>query len=523
MNKFNGKWGDSQIKDLLVVHKNRSHAETAVELTRKWGVLVTRDSVKNKYNSVIMFSENEDGEVIPAEPVKSREFFDKSETDEGKRGKRTYFVTSAIAGCPLDKDFFNVIELFCKESKAKLIVLPMRGIGSKDEQYDEDVLEQLSDYFYTDYTFNSNLEAFDVALNPNQINPLTGLQRITKKSSVLVASPKQNMEPIPVSNVGTPHIIHSTGSVTNAMYKQNRIGMLATEDHVIGGLIIEVADDEIFHIRQVQAGENGSFYDLNKRYTKKGVVEASAKAFVMGDTHCGNEDPTAINAWHEVIDLVQPKNVFIHDLVDSRSVSHHEEHNLNAKVNRDDVFKFLETELDNVGEWIKEWSSRHPKVEFRVVKSNHDEHIDRYLDEGRYVKDHHNLKTALELAIYRVNGLDPVQQYLYNRIGKPKNFTWLKRDEDFKIAGCQLAAHGDKGPNGSFGTIVNIEKSYLNSITGHTHTPRILRNAWQVGTSTKLRLPYTKGPSSWLHASAILYENGQKQMIISIDGAWRLK
>ena len=93
--------------------------------------------------------------------------------------------------------------------------------------------------------------------------------------------------------------------------------------------------------------------------------------------------------------------------------------------------------------------------------------------------------------------------------------------EDMRIAGCQLAAHGDKGPNGSHGNLTSIEKSYLNSVTGHSHTPKILRNAWSVGTTSKLKLNYNSGPSSWLHASVGLYENGQKQMYISIEGKWR--
>ncbi len=523
MVKFDGNWDEKRVKDLLVTHKNRSHAETAVELTRQWDMVVTRDAVKNKYNSLIQFGNPESKEFKAPEFAKNRDYFDKTISDEGKRGKRVYFVTSAVAGCELDKEFFKSVENFCKDRSANLVVLPMRGINSKDEEYSEEVLEQLSDYFYTDYTFNSNLEAFDVALNPNQINPLTGLQRVTKKSSVIVASPKQNMDVIPVSNVGVPHLLHSTGAITSATYNTNRIGMIATEDHIVGGLIVEIEDDKIFHIRQVQAGPNGEFYDVNKKYTKKGVEKAEAEAIVLGDIHSGNEDQTAINAWHELINETKPKSVFMHDFFDARSVSHHEENNLYAKITRPEVFQLLRNELDNLAKTVKAWSSKFPGVKFFVVKSNHDEHLERYLDEGRYVKDHHNYRLALDLAIYRSDGFSPLEKYVERIYGRIKNFIWLKRDEDIKVAGVQLAAHGDKGPNGSRGTLGGTEKSYQDSITGHSHTPKIIRGAWQVGTSTKLRLPYNSGgPSSWLHASCLLYENGQKQMIISVSGKWRI-
>lgn len=520
--KFDSNWNEARVKDLLDVHEGKSHTETAVELTKMWGCTVTRDTVKNKYNSLIQFGDPKKNECKAPEFTKNREYFDKTVSDEGKKGKRTYFVTSAVAGCELDKDFFKSIENFCKDRDAKLVVLPMRGISAKDEEYTKDVLEQLSDHFYTDYTFNSNLESFDLGLSPTQVNPLTGIQRVTKKSSVIVASPKQNMEVVPVSNVGLPHLLHSTGAITVSKYSQNRIGMIATEDHLVGGLIVEIEDDQIFHIRQVQAGPNGEFYDLDKKYTTKSVTKATAEALVLGDLHVGFESESAITAFKEAMRQVKPKNVFFHDIFDGHSISHHLENNLYEKTNRPEFAQLLKNELDKLVDTVKQWTDEFPEINFYVVRSNHDEHLDRYLDEGRFVKDHHNYRLALDLAIWRVDGHNPLEKYVESKLGKVKNFLWLKRDEDFEVAGVQLAAHGDRGVNGSRGMLGGIERAYTDSITGHSHTPKILRGAWQVGTCTKLRLPYTVGPSSWLNASCFLYENSQKQMVISVEGKWKI-
>lgn len=522
MNKFDGNWVEDKVKDLLIAHKGRSHTETALNLSEKWGVLVTRDAVKNKFNSLNSNKLSE--KVINSDPNKSREYYDKSASDEGKSNKRVYFITSAIAGCALDEHFYKSIRQFCKHREAKLVVFPMRGITSKDEEYNEDVLKELESSFFTDYVFNSNVEGFDIGMSPTQMNPLTGLERIAERSSVIVASPKQNMDTIPVGNVGVPHIIQSTGSITRPLYVQNRIGLLASNDHIVGGIVLEVEDDYIFHIRQVQADKDGSFYDLNNKYTLSEVKEnISAEAFVMGDIHCGNEDPSAMKAWKEILDEVKPKHVLFHDLFDSQSISHHLENNITAKANRENIFALLNSELDNVCKFLHELTSKYKDTTFSVVASNHDEHLNRYLDEGRFIRDHHNYRLALQLALYRCDGLNPIEEYLNHRFGAIKNLKWLRRDEDFKIAGVQLAVHGDHGPNGARGSLGGLEKSYHNSITGHAHSPKILRDAWQVGTSTKFDMNYNVGPSSWLHASCLLYNNGQRQMIISVDGSWRIK
>ena len=68
------------------------------------------------------------------------------------------------------------------------------------------------------------------------------------------------------------------------------------------------------------------------------------------------------------------------------------------------------------------------------------------------------------------------------------------------------------------------ENAYGLSVTGHAHTPEILRGAWQVGTTSKLNLDYTKGsPSSWFQTACLVYPNGSRQLISVVDGKWCTK
>ncbi len=520
-NKFNGDWTEDKIKDLLICHKSKSHAETAIELTRKWDVLVTRDSVKNKYNSLLQFGDTKTDRA-PIGPIKNRESFDRTESDEGKGGQRIYVITSAVAGQKLHKTFIKSIETYCGVRNAKLIALPMRGANSKDEEYDEDVLEQLSDSFYTDFTFNSNIEAFDIGLSPSQVNPLTGIQRVTKKSSVIVASPKQSLESIPRSNTQLPYLLCSTGAITLSNYNDNRVGMIAEEDHVIGALVLEIENDKIFHIRQIQAGAEGEFYDLDTKYMPNGkTTKEEVSAFVMGDLHIGEHDEQVMTANHQIINMTKPKYVFLHDVINAKSCNHHLQHNISARANLPEIYRTLDNELNYCGAFLKSLSDKHPNVKFNIVESNHPEAVTRYINEGRFVMDPPNYRASLELATYVLDGLNPLEQYINKRFGVSKNLKWLRRDEDFKINNCQCSVHGDLGNNGSIGNITGIEKSYGNAIIAHSHSPRQVRQTIQVGTSTKLRLDYNRGASSWLHAGALLYRNGAKTLIIIVDGRWK--
>ena len=81
--------------------------------------------------------------------------------------------------------------------------------------------------------------------------------------------------------------------------------------------------------------------------------------------------------------------------------------------------------------------------------------------------------------------------------------------------------HGHLGPNGARGSARNLSRIGTRSIIGHSHSPNIWQGVYQVGTSSKLRLHYTAGPSSWFHTHAVVHPNGRRQMIHIVEGHWR--
>ena len=108
----------------------------------------------------------------------------------------------------------------------------------------------------------------------------------------------------------------------------------------------------------------------------------------------------------------------------------------------------------------------------------------------------------------------PTLEIALSRVGNiPENFLFIKEDKEYRVRGVELAYHGHRGINGSRGTPASFNRYNLKMITGHTHTPALYENGMCVGTSTLLKLDYTKGASSWANAHGILYRSGKYALV----------
>ncbi len=447
-------------------------------------------------------------------------------------------ITTAVTGCRANDEFIASMKNYCSKNNAHVLVLvasdpahnkfsPGANYGTVDQQLASD--DDIS-IVVADIALNSNLRVSTVKLSAKHVDPATSMGRIASKNGTFVfASPKQRLKAIPVSNKKFPHFVMTTGAVTipdysTDNYMSGRTAFIAQHDHVMGGLVLEIVDDEKYHFRQIQADEDGAFIDLGIRYRPDGETERIIpEAFVLGDWHSGSTDPFAKTAWSEIAQLLDIHRLVMHDLFDGQSINHHERENVVTRAKRVAQDRHdLRTEMHELVKDIDYLTTL--AKEIVIVKSNHDEVLDRYLMSGYYVKDPQNHRYALDLACVAMDGNDPLQ-HAVNTIGlkQPDKVRWLNRDEDFKIAGIQLGAHGDLGANGSRGGIKNIEGAYGLSVTGHAHTPEILRGSFQVGTSSLLKLSYNRGPSSWMHSSCLVYPNGSRQLIMAINGEWRME
>lgn len=460
---------------------------------------------------------------------------------------KRFFLTAIGLGQPLHKEGFKAILSFCEKKKAKLILLPMRAhVRAMEDQpnYYDPELKAYKNCIYTEYVLNSRLKALELQINPQQVNPLTGLHRIRgrteesydkeiveyrdmitrqKKQSIIVAHSKQLMEVFATGNDSYPRIIHSTGAITRPNYLlDRRIGHIATEDHDLGGLIIEVNGDE-FYPRQVQINPaNGSFVDLGERFKADGtVVKEAAEGFVMGDIHPGHESDEALGVWHEIWGYTNPKKIFLHDWLDGTSNSPHLEKRKYSNAVRPSPFKDIPTELEYAKKVLYEKvADKAPKgSKLYLVPSNHPDFTERYIESGRYINDcAENYKIAHRFVVEKLDGKDPLR----SRLDPDNRFEWPAREDDIIVEGVQCNAHGDMAADGVKGSPMALEKTYSAAMTAHSHKPGITHELFSVGHSSEDRHGYNRGASSWIKCSGLIYKGGHRQLIMVINGRYRI-
>lgn len=457
------------------------------------------------------------------------------EIKETVKSKKRFFITTAVVGHKIHEKFYKAIKSYCKHKNAELLIIPVQDPASARNNTDYTLDFRLKDekIVFTDVALNANLNIRNIKLSAKQINPLTGLSRLGKRSgSFIFGSPKQFLESVP-TNHKFPHVIMSTGAITEPEYKSTdlyfsqRTAYLASYDHVIGGLIVEIRDKKIFHVRGVQAETNtGNFVDLGDYYSaSEKPSKMNAEVFSLGDLHPYQVDMTALNAWKGICKKANVQKLIIHDGFDGLSVNHHDYKKsiTNAKKHYHNTIS-IEEELMKSIDIYKMCQKMVPDTIY-FARSNHDEVLDRYLEEGRYVFDPINLRFASQMIAPMIDGHKPLQYALENlmKYDHGGQIVFLDRDEELNIAGIEWGQHGDKGPNGTRGGVAGFEKAFENCTVGHAHTPRISRGVYVNGTTSILRPGYNIGPSGWLHASTLGYPNGSRQLIISIDGLTHLE
>jgi hypothetical protein len=441
-----------------------------------------------------------------------------------------FFITSAHAAAPVHAGFLDAIYNWCKRNDAELIVLPayahVRALQQQPTVYDPTVM-RLADHFATSYTINDNLLACDLKLLPQQIFPLTGMDTMFRsRKSIIVASPKQHLQVIPTSCSKLPRALMSTGACTEPMYQENRIGGLAEESHIIGGVIVEV-DDKFFHARHVQAYEDGSFIDIALsdrnnpgaiKYLPSGDIERiRPEGLVLGDIHSDLIDMEAYNAARDVMARTMPREVVLHDLHDANTETPHHIGDAFQTVKK--RFFSLRDEM-NATKQVFDMITRDAQQyngSIVVVFSNHDDMLARYLKSFRWKDDAINIEFAAELFLRQLRKGNALQSVV-----DPDNTArWLTPYEDYFIGDKLVSNHGHLGINGSKGNIKQLSR-IRTMVKGHTHVPATLGGTVQVGCMCTRHQDYIKGYNGQLASMCLLYPDNKFSHILVLDGRYTI-
>ena len=436
--------------------------------------------------------------------------------------KKRFLITSAQSATPAHKGFLKNLKAYAEHIDAEILVIPFRyknptSVFTKDQEDMEWWDEQITEYLTLNrHNLNNAISVLsDIKIQPTASNPLGGLEGITGDHSCVVGHPRLELKSIPVMEGCRPKIMFTTGCCTIPNYVEAKSGSMGLFHHSMGFAIIEIKDDENFFFRQVSATDKGEFIDLFF-HVKDGLIsiEDSVEAIAMGDIHAAHCDARVTNiTLNGLFKKLYPKKIFIHDIIDSQSISHH---------NLKDPFLLHKMELDGTNSLQKEidemlvWLKQIEKYNVYIVKSNHDTHIDQFLSQTdwRKMTTFKNAIPYMELSTAILKGDVPngVVPYIINK-HFPK-FKCLGYNDNVSVKGYLMSMHGHIGASGSRGSLSQYSKLSTKSVTGHSHSIGRIGGAVSVGTSTHLRLAYNIGASSWVNAHGIVNRLGKFQHIV---------
>ena len=177
----------------------------------------------------------------------------------------------------------------------------------------------------------------------------------------------------------------------------------------------------------------------------------------------------------------------------------------------------LGKEIDNMLEGLSKFKNFENVV---IVRSNHDDFLDRWLKNEDWKKQptfknaplYMDLSSRL-LKQYSKGGnavIGVIPELIKEKYPK---FITLNRSASYRVKNWELGQHGDIGSNGSRGSLLQFRKLNTKIVVGHYHSPGRKDGALAVGTSTKLRVGYNNGPSTWLQSHVIIHKDGKAQHI----------
>jgi hypothetical protein len=452
---------------------------------------------------------------------------------------RRFIVTSAQNATPVEPRVWAALKVAAKHLGAELVVIPLRYKNPTSRWTNE---QQAGEWWAPEvvpHLFNQRKKlgpnlvlVGDVKIQPTAARPLSGFEALTGAESCIIGHPKMQFRAVPSPTGRFPKILSTTGSCTRKNFTDSKAGKLGAFHHFCGAVLVEL-EGRHFHLRQLNAdAATGEFIDLDKLFTPEGVRRAPpALGLALGDTHARFNDPAVDAATFGpggIVEVLNPRKIVYHDLLDGYSVNpHHEGNPFVALAKGAACMGSAREEVEHAVKFVADRTRGRSAV---IVPSNHDNFLARWIIATDWRRSPGNATFYLETALAMVRSTrmgpggtvhaDPFKFWV-DKLKGDASIRCLEADERFDLGGVECGLHGDRGPNGARGSLRNLSRIGARVTSGHSHTPGIEEGHYQCGTSTPLKLEYTRGPSSWLNTHCAIYANGKRSLITIIDGKWR--
>lgn len=454
-------------------------------------------------------------------------------------------VTAAQNATPVQADFWACLLTAMNHRRAQLFVPPIRyknptsqwsGSQQNAEHFDKAVVPYL---WNQRLQLNKNLILLaDVPTQPTATHPLSGFDGVTHDKSCILGHAKLQYRTVAVPSGRMPKIMTSTGVCTVENYTATPVGKRGEHHHSLSAVIVEL-DGDHFHIRQLHYSKSLNAVTDGLRgimYLPNGKVRKSPRPLALGqgDTHVDVVDPavdTATFGKDGIVPTLRPLNVIWADLMDAQSINHWDEKDQLVQIAKENADR--RSIEDEVKRSIAHVRYRTFEGVTNIVQAaNHTDMLRRWvvgcIQNG--FRDPQNAAFGLRVGSYLADHAhigprgpsypDPYK-WLFEQ-ADVKQSRVLDLDESFSLEGVELGMHGDMGPNGARGSRKNLARIGTKSIIFHSHSPGIEEGCYQAGTSTKLRLSYNHGPSSWLNTHVLLQHDGKRQLVNIIDGKYTI-
>lgn len=414
--------------------------------------------------------------------------------DRTSKPKR-YVVTAAQNATPVHQKALASLLRYCDEMDAELIVIPYRYKNPTSIWTHNNKNNEYWDTKITSYIQDIHLKLNDhfrvmghIKIQPTAVSPLSGFDAYTGEDSAVFGHPSVELKAIPTPAQKLPKVLSTTGSITVPNYTDSKAGHKGEFNHSLAALVVEIDGDKFYQRHIHFDDDSGAFYDLDRYFTPE-YSESGHRvaALVTGDIHAEFHDPLVEKATYldedSIMNVLNPEVWAVHDLEDFYARNHHHRGNDllsygKHHFGRNNVEESLQLSADFVDK-----HSRDGMLNL-VVKSNHDEALDRWLREGDPKTDpenatfFHYMKYHQYKNLYRTSTgfetIDPFEFWCKNPESQrglisSDRTRFLKRDESFVVKTVEIGFHGDIGPNGSRGSIRNLSKIGPKLIIGHSH------------------------------------------------------
>ena len=355
---------------------------------------------------------------------------------------------------------------------------------------------------------------------PTAGRPLTGLHTYGAGASIIIPHAKVAMNSLPTAHYARANFAYTTGAATRKNYIAKKAGLMAAFHHSHSALIIEVQGDR-WWVRQLNANSLGKFHDLTN-CVDRGKVTTShpIETISWGDIHASEVTASDLKShWGGggILEHLQPRVQFMHDLFSSTATSHHEIKKPSFRYRKWVEGHTMLRDIDDSARFLR--AAHRDWCKTVVVRSNHDEHPDRWLDEADPNKDPANAEIFYEAKLAQMRGhkdwmFVPWAMYKY---GGPDEVQFLSVNDTYKVKGVEHSHHGHKGPNGSRGSPLGLSRMADKCTTGHIHAAGIIDGVYTGGV-TGIEQEYAEGPGSWSQSHVLQYDTGKRAIVTCFDG-----